>query len=156
KRECGFPRSVNVQDGKNIEEWVYRVRTALIAGGIDSPVVLALQSIHPPTLQAIKRANIKTQPYRAQLERYSREGIATTTDVILGLPEETYESFSDGLSTIIEWGQHNRCLMPNLTMVPDAEVSHRDQRTTHAMETVWTRLVGPHGRQVEEEFPEMQ
>jgi radical SAM superfamily enzyme YgiQ (UPF0313 family) len=156
KRERGFPRSVNVQDGKNIEEWVLRVRKELFAGGIDSPVVLALQSLHPPTLQAIKRSNIKTEPYRKQLQVYSREGIPTTTDIILGLPEETYESFTEGISTIIEWGQHNRSLLLNVSMVPDAEMSHPDQRKDHGIETVWTRLVSPHGRLDVEEFPEMQ
>ncbi len=156
KRERGYPRSVNVQDGKNIEQWVVRVRKELISGGIESPVVLALQSLHPPTLTAIKRSNIKTEPYRNQLGLFAQAGIPTTTDIILGLPEETYESFTDGVSTVIEWGQHNRSLLLNVSMVPDAEMSHPDHRKQYQIDTIWTPLINPHGRMEQEEFPEMQ
>ena len=156
KKERGYPRSVNLQDGKNIEQWVIKVRQELISGGIESPVVLALQSLHTPTLKAIKRLNIKTDPYRTQLETFARAGIPTTTDIILGLPEETYESFTSGVSTVIEWGQHNRSLLLNVSMVPDAEMSHPDQRTQYEIETVSTPLINPHGRMTQEEFPETQ
>jgi radical SAM superfamily enzyme YgiQ (UPF0313 family) len=156
KRERGYPRSVNVQDGKNIEQWVVKVRQELIAGGIESPVVLALQSLHTPTLKAIKRSNIKTEPYRNQLETFAQAGIPTTTDIILGLPEETYESFTEGVSTVIEWGQHNRSLLLNVSMVPDAEMSHPDQRKQYEIDTVVTPLINPHGRMAQEEFPETQ
>jgi tRNA A37 methylthiotransferase MiaB len=156
KKERGYPRSVNVQDGKNIEQWVVKVRHELIAGGIESPVVLALQSLHTPTLKAIKRNNIKTEPYRNQLETFAKAGIPTTTDIILGLPEESYESFTSGVSTVIEWGQHNRSLLLNVSMVPDAEMSHPDQRRQYEIETVSTPLINPHGRMTQEEFPETQ
>jgi hypothetical protein len=84
------------------------------------------------------------------------KGFRPRPDIILGLPEETYESFTDGLSTVLEWGQHNRSLLLNVSMVPDAEMSHRDQRVEYGLETVRTRLVNPHGRMEEEECPETQ
>ena len=155
KRERGYPRSVNVQDGKNIEQWVVRVRKELISGGIESPVVLALQSLHPPTLTAIKRSNIKTRAVPRSARTVSPQAsIEPTTDIILGLPEETYDSFTDGVSTVIEWGQHNRSLLLNVSMVPDAEMSHPDQRKRYEIDTIWTPLINPHGRmRGREEFP---
>lgn len=156
KRERGLPRAVNVQDGKNVEQWVYRVRKALIAGGIDTPTIIALQSIHPPTLKAIKRKNIKTESYRLNQQRFAEEGILTMTDLILGLPEETRESFEFGVGEVISWGQHNRIHFNNLSVTPDAEMSHRDQRVQHGLETVWIRMVNMHGAIVEDEVQEYQ
>lgn len=156
KLATGFPRSVNVQDGKNIEEWVYRVRTELMTAGIDTPVVLALQSLHPPVLEAIQRSNIHVESYRKQLIRYAREGVPTATDILLGLPEESYESFREGVSTLLDWGQHNRSLFLNVSMVPDAAMSHPDQRRLYQIETVRTPLISPHGQLEQEEFPETQ
>lgn len=156
KRERGLPRAVNVQDGKNIEEWVYRVRKALIAGGIDTPTIIALQSVHPPTLKAIKRQNIKTASYRANQQRFAEEGILTMTDLILGLPEETRESFEYGVGEVISWGQHNRIHFNNLSVTPDAEMSHRDQRARHGLETVWIKMVNMHGAIAEDEVSESQ
>ena len=57
---------------------------------------------------------------------------------------------------MIEWGQHNRSLLLNVSMVPDAEMSHPDQRTQYQIETVSTPLINPHGRMTQEEFPETQ
>lgn len=156
KRERGFPWSVNVQDGKNIEEWVWRVRQELIAGGIESPAAIALQSLHPPTLRAIKRQNIKLGSYHANQQRYAAASIPTVTDLILGLPEETYESFTKGVAEVIRRGQHNRIVFNNCAMVPDAEMSHQDYRKEYGLKTVWMRVVNIHGFMESEEVPEMQ
>ncbi len=157
KRERGLPRAVNVQDGKNIADWVYHVRKALISGGIDTPAIIALQSIHPPTLKAIKRINIKTEHYQRNQQRFAAEGILTMTDLILGLPEETRESFEHGVGEVINWGQHNRIHFNILSMTPDAEMTHRDQRSQHGIETVWIRMVNMHGViPAEDEVPEYQ
>ncbi|MDO8516215.1 MAG: hypothetical protein Q7S28_03125, partial [bacterium] len=145
KREHGLPRSANVQDGKNVEEWVYKIRKTLITGGIDSPAIIALQSIHPPTLKAIKRTNIKTESYKVNQARFASENIPTMTDLILALPEETLESFKFGVGEIMSWGQHDRIHFNNLSMTPDAEVTHRDQRRDHGIETVWINVENMHG-----------
>lgn len=157
KKEHGLPNNVNVQDGKNIEEWVYRIRKTMFAGGIDSPAIIALQSIHPPTLKAIKRHNIKTKSYRINQHRFAAENIPTMTDLILALPEETLESFKFGVGEIISWGQHDRFHFNNLSMTPDAEVTHRDQRKQHGIETVWIKMENMHGViEPEDEAPEYE
>lgn len=157
KRKHGLPNNVNVQDGKNVEEWVYKIRKALVAGGFDSPAIIALQSIHPPTLKAIKRWNIKTDSYRINQSRFASENILTMTDLILSLPEETLESFKFGVGEVISWGQHDRFHFNNLSMTPDAEVTHRDQRNQHGIETVWIKMENMHGIiEEEEEVPEYE
>ena len=40
--------------------------------------------------------------------RFTRDRIETYSDVILGLPGETYASFAEGVSAVIENGQHHR------------------------------------------------
>jgi hypothetical protein len=43
--------------------------------------------------------------------------------MIIGLPNETYESFGDGASLVIESGQHNRIQFINLTILENTEMA---------------------------------
>ncbi|MFH1162121.1 MAG: hypothetical protein V1696_02505 [Candidatus Jorgensenbacteria bacterium] len=156
KKRTGYPRAVSVQDGKNVEARVHQIRKRLIAGGIDTPAVISIQSLYPPTLEAIKRKNISTDSYMNLQRSFTEDGIKTMSDLIVPLPKETYISFADGISTLIGLGQHNRIQINNLSVVPDAELSHKDYRARYELETIWTRTVNIHGQIENEEVPEMQ
>lgn len=156
KRQTGFPKAVSVQDGKNVEARVHEVRMRLIEGGIDTPVVMALQSVHAPTLQAIKRKNISTESYLRNQQRFAAKGLKTMTDLILALPEETYDSWAQGVAEVVSRGQHNRIQFNNLAIVPDAGMSHRDSIQQFGIETVRTKIMNMHGRIEHEEIAEYQ
>jgi len=75
----------------------------------------------------------------------------TLTDLILGLPGETYESFADGVSRIIENGQHNRIQFNNLSVLPNAEMGDPEYQKKYGMQTVVTNVVNIHGSLDDEE-----
>ena len=54
-------------------------------------VTLSLQSVNAMTLASINRANISSETYRELQRRFASDGVYTYTDLILGLPGETYE-----------------------------------------------------------------
>ena len=49
--------------------------------------------------------------------KFMADGIKTFSDMILGLPEETYESFTSGVAKLIGMGQHNRIQFNNLSIL---------------------------------------
>jgi tRNA A37 methylthiotransferase MiaB len=155
KRDYGYPHRLSVQDTKNVKQRALAVRRIFQASELNTGVVISLQSLDPVTLKAIRRDNIKLGDFRMIQAEFAAEGIETMTDLILGLAGETYESFVNGISNVIAGGQHHRVQYNNCVMVPDAEMSHRDYRARHGIETVWTEMVNIHGVIESEDVKEM-
>lgn len=145
KRRFGYPHALSVQNTKNATERAYQVQKALADGGLNKGVTLAFQSLDPTTLQNIKRGNISLESFRELQRRFTVDGIETYSDMILGLPGETYDSFADGVSAVIENGQHNRIQFGNLSILPNAEMSAPTYRERHGMITAESKAVIYHG-----------
>ena len=156
KLETGYPHALSVQNTKNATEKAYQTQKILSDAGLNKGVDLALQSTDHDTLVAVKRANISQETYRELARRFTRDGVETFTDIILGLPGETYDSFADGISGIISQGQHNRIQFNNLTILPNAEMGSPAYQKLHAIETVEQQTINIHGSLVEEEIVEYQ
>lgn len=155
KSETGFPRLLNVQDTKNVKRRALEVRT-ILRDAFRFPIVISLQSVDPVVLKNIRRDNISLDDFFAIQRACTERGDKTMTDLILALPGETYESWANGISRVIEHGQHNRIQFNNLSIVPDAALSHRDEIAQFGLKTVWTQVTNVHGKVEIEEVPEMQ
>ena len=158
KQRVGYPKALSVQNTKNSTERAYKVQKLLSDAGLNKGVALSLQSVDPGTLTAVKRQNISTEFFRELQRRFTRDRIETYSDLILGLPEETYESFVDGVSAVIESGQHNRIQFNNLSILPNAEMGDVEYQKKFGMEVVETKIINVHGSLAEskEEVSEVQ
>ncbi|MBI2870511.1 MAG: radical SAM protein [Candidatus Omnitrophica bacterium] len=145
KEREGYPHALSVQNTKNATERAYQVQKILSDAGLNKGVDIALQSVDPKTLESIKRGNISTETYQELQRRFTRDGIETYTDVILGLPGESYGSFVEGVSRIIENGQHNRIQFNNLSILPNAEMGDPEYQKKYGLVTVETQVVNIHG-----------
>jgi radical SAM superfamily enzyme YgiQ (UPF0313 family) len=151
KKRCGYPQALSVQATKNATERAYKTQKILADAGLNKGVDIALQSMDPNTLKSIKRGNISTETYQELQRRFTRDNVETYTDLILGLPGETYESFANAVSTIIENGQHNRIQFNNLSILPNAEMGDPEYQKKYGMQTVVTKVVNIHGSLDDEE-----
>lgn len=158
KKQHGCPEAFSVQNTKNSTDASYAIQKVLTQNGLSKGVLLAFQSLHEPSLKAVKRGNIKLQTFRDLQQRFTREGVKTFSDIILGLPEETYETFTDGVSTLIEMGQHNRIQFNNLSILPNAEMGNLEYQEQYGFEIVETKQVNIHGslNEWEEDVYEIQ
>ncbi len=145
KKLHGYPQALSVQNTKNSTEASYNIQKLINQAGLGKGVLLAFQSLHPPTLKAVKRDNIKLETYYDLQRRFTDEGVETFSDMILGLPEETYDSFVDGVSTIIEMGQHNRIQFSNLSILPNAEMGDMEYQKKYGLELVESEMINTHG-----------
>lgn len=64
----------------------------------------AVQSLNPATLSFIKRKNISLDKYARNLERANENNVISVADLILPLPEETKETFLNGLENVMNSG----------------------------------------------------
>ncbi|MGV3523539.1 MAG: B12-binding domain-containing radical SAM protein [Candidatus Sericytochromatia bacterium] len=149
KQATGYPQALSVQNTKNATERAYEVQSILAESGLNKGVTLSLQSVSPTTLKSIKRANISSASYQELQRRFTRDRIETYTDVILGLPGETYDSFIEGVGQIIEDGQHNRIQFNNLAILPNAEMGNPAYQAEYGMVSVETKIINLHGELLE-------
>ena len=145
KRTTGYPVALSVQNTKNATERAYLTQKILSDAGLNKGVALSMQSVDGHTLESIKRQNISLETYLELQRRFTRDGVETYSDLILGLPGETYESFVAGVDTLISTGQHNRIQFNNLSILPNAEMANPDYMKKFGLKIVRSEIVNFHG-----------
>jgi radical SAM superfamily enzyme YgiQ (UPF0313 family) len=158
RSRTGYPHGFSVQNTKNATERAYQTQKILSDSGLNKGVALSMQSLDPTTLKNIKRANISLDTYFELARRFTADDVETYSDLILGLPGETYESFRNGVDKLIRLGQHNRIQFNNLTILPNAEMGNPEYLATFKMETVPSEIINIHGTRedLEDDVPEIQ
>jgi radical SAM superfamily enzyme YgiQ (UPF0313 family) len=158
KKETGYPHALSVQNTKNATERAYLTQKILSDAGLNKGVALSMQSVDMGTLQAIKRQNISLDTYMELQRRFTRDKVETYSDLILGLPDETYETFVEGVNLLIETGQHNRIQFNNLSILPNAEMGSAEYRKQYGIVTVPSEIINIHGERIvlEDDVPEIQ
>ncbi|PIQ23895.1 hypothetical protein COW36_11490 [bacterium (Candidatus Blackallbacteria) CG17_big_fil_post_rev_8_21_14_2_50_48_46] len=136
----GYPHTFHQQTAKNAPERTWELHQIFAKAGIYTEVTLSLQSMDAHTLKQIKRDNISLQTFLELQKRFQAMGVPTYTDMILGLPGETYASFTRGVEAVIASGQHSRMQFYNALVLPNAEMGQASYRAHHGIETAMITL----------------
>lgn len=104
--ENGFPEKFQATYSKNNSETVFRINKRLNDAGMCKGATLSFQSLHQHVLDNIYRKNMPLESFHELMSLYNKNGIGAYSEIILGLPGETYESFRDGIEQLLEGGQH--------------------------------------------------
>ena len=91
-----FPSVVYCSTGKAQAERIMAHSKILKPGSI--MIRAAMQSMNPETLKTVARKNLAKQVF----EDFSKDGVETYSDIMLGLPMETYKSYVDGVLQLID------------------------------------------------------
>lgn len=128
------PETVDATWYKNLNEDVLNIVKAFIEGGFNRGFSLSLQSLNAETLVAIERSNMKLNKFNELLNICNAEQIPSYTELILGLPYETSETWKQGLCDLIDAGQHNSIESWLTQMLENSELNN--QRKEHGIQTV--------------------
>lgn len=145
KRKYGYPKALSVQNTKNSTERSYEIQKVLSDAGLNKGVTLSLQSMNIETLKSVNRQNISVEVFQELQYKFTADNVETYTDIILALPEETYETFKDGVSFVIENGQHNRIQFNNLSLLPNAEMGSPEYQRKYNFIIRETKIINVHG-----------
>jgi radical SAM superfamily enzyme YgiQ (UPF0313 family) len=96
----GFPERIRPAWAKFSSEKIIPIAKELQSANLLRAVTLAVQSLDETTLEIIKRQNIKFDKFSELTETFRNEGIPTYTEIIMGMPGETLESFKNGLEIL--------------------------------------------------------
>jgi radical SAM superfamily enzyme YgiQ (UPF0313 family) len=96
-----WPRSIFASTGKNKKE---RIAKALRKLNGSMSMWMSVQSMDPVVLREIQRENISTSQMLALAGVYQEFGLPTLSELILGLPGDSYERHVKSLADVVEAG----------------------------------------------------
>ena len=140
KKKYGYPRRIRIQFAKKSNDTVFEISKLLHNNEMLWGTTLSMQSLDMNVLRAVDRQYIGINNYKELKERYTEEGIPTYTELILGLPKETRESFINGICTLLDSGMHDDIRFYELVLLPNAPISQRLVREKYGIKTKFKPL----------------
>lgn len=135
KKKYGYPERFRVCYGKNKPERIFEVSKILSKANMTKGVTLSRQSNNLETLKNVRRQNISLDAYDNLQKRYAQADISTYTEMILGLPGETYGSFLDGLEEILEGSRVGQLYVYHCQVLPNTQLVEPDYQHKHGIVT---------------------
>lgn len=106
KNTYGFPKAIQINWYKNSNKVILSLVEELAKNNLNRGLTLSVQSMNPDTLKAIKRDNMKVNDLSELFLECNKRNIGFYTELILGLPLETLETWKSGHFKLLEMGQH--------------------------------------------------
>ena len=119
KKTTGYPTTFRNDWAKDKGEQCIPIAKVLSEGDMNKGLTMALQSLNPKTLEAVKRKNIVSKDIEGFLQKCKDVNLAVYAEIIIGLPEETLDSLKDGIIKLIEFGAHNYVGLYPLSILPN-------------------------------------
>lgn len=126
RKTTGYPQKFQASYAKNNSERIFRIGKKLNDNKMNKGVTLAFQTLSPLAAQNVRRTNISMDHYSSLLLMYNEAKIPTYTELILGLPGETFESFAQGLNQLIKAGQHHSIYVHNCELLPGSVMGSKE------------------------------
>lgn len=144
KKKYGYPDIYKPCYAKESDDTVFKAGYILNKNHVDKGVTLAYQSLDPVTLENIGRKNLTLEHFADLNAKYIEAGIPTYTELILGLPGETYESFCKGMCRLLDSGQNNSMLVYECQVYPNAPMGNKEYQKKFGIKTSKIPLFGIH------------
>ncbi|HVU02803.1 MAG TPA: radical SAM protein [Polyangiaceae bacterium] len=120
----GYPRDVGYTNAKSAKSQLLDIVKELRNAGLTRAAQISMQTTDETVLRNVERSNIKTSEYRKMIAFFHREGISPVSDMMLGLPGQTFQTcqrdlqfFFDNKVTAVLFATS---VMPNAPMADPA------------------------------------
>lgn len=144
KRKHGFPEKFRVCYAKNAEDTVFEIGKLLHKHNMEKSITMARQTNYPEAASNVGRKNIKMALFNKLQKKYNDENIPVYTELILGLPGETYESFLAGIEEILQSGIKNQAFVYFCQVYPNTELADERYRQKFNISTIRIPLSETH------------
>ena len=137
KNATGYPEKMRMSYSKSNIDTVFEIAAKLKEYDFDrNGVTLSFQSFSPTVLENIGRKNMSQKFFHEVLAKYNKENIRTYSELILGLPGETPQSFKAGVGNLLELGQHFLFEIYACVLLPNAALCQNDYRERFGIRSV--------------------
>ncbi len=128
----GYPRSLSNCFAKNTTKYTSQICSLLWNAGVSFQPVIALQSMDEQVLGAIARSNIKTEAYDALADHLRDLGATVFTELMMGLPGSSLETFSADLQGCID--REIYATVYDTFVLPNSPMNAPEYREEHQLE----------------------
>lgn len=129
KKKYGYPEKFRTCYGKNTDEKIYEVARIMFENGLEKGITLSRQTNSDEVLVNVKRDNIKMSTYVSLQKRFSEASIPVYSELILGLPGETYQTWKEGIEAALQSsGLKSQLFMYFCQVFPNTELADKEYR----------------------------
>ena len=136
REKYGYPYKFSVSFSKQSNERVLEISRILNACNVLAGVTISFQSLNPKTLELIGRRNLPAEHFKKLIAQYNKENIPTYSELILGLPGESYDSFTAGISELIADGQYRYINVYDFALLVNSEIGTVPVTSMYRIKTV--------------------
>lgn len=140
----GLSQKFQVSYIKDDSDRMFSIAKKLHESGMSKGVTVSYQTVSDIAAANVGRKNLELNAYKKLLQRYNNLGIPTYTELILGLPGETYESFVKGIDSLLKAGQHFSLYVHNCEWLPCSAMGDKAYMEKHGIELSVIPLNQPH------------
>jgi len=152
KIKTGYPDKFRTCWGKNISEQIFKIANMLHNHGLEKGITLARQTNSLDALKNVKRDNIKLEAYSELERKFNNLKIPVYAEMITGLPGETYESWTNGLGSLVDSNINNQIFVYQAEVYPNTELNEEAYRKKHKIKTKKIELLETHCSPKEQEW----
>lgn len=99
-KRTGMPTAISTNYGKNNAETIFEISKMLLDAGIQTGAAVSFQTTTPEVLTNIKRDNMKINRVSEVAEKARSYNMPVLTELIMGLPGETFDSWVNCLDEV--------------------------------------------------------
>lgn len=129
RNETGYPRHSIATFTKNTNRHVREIVEIWTSAGIWAEGVLSMQTTDPETLSTIRRQNIRTERFEELSAEFEALGLPVASDLIVGLPGSTVDSFRRDLQYFFDRHVMVRVFEP--VLLPNSPMNEPAYRAEH-------------------------
>lgn len=131
KKQYGYPKLLITNYAKNTKAHLIEIIEMLVDNGLVGTGIVSLQTRDQATLDAVRRHNIKTQEYDRLRETFEKRKLPMSTQLMIGLPGSTPESFKADLRFF--FNQNIDVQIFRTVVLPNSPMAHPDYLATHQL-----------------------
>ena len=152
----GYPKKFRMCTAKNSNDRIFAIAKILNDVGMNKGATLSFQSMDENALTIVKRSNIKLKAFSTLIRQYREADIPTYTELIIGLPGETYASTKSGVDALINAQDNVNIYAYVCSMLPNSEMSNTGYISQHKIRSVRMPILLAHSTPEPESLCEYQ
>ena len=145
KERYGYPERFRVNWGKNTDDRIFSLAKLLHDHELEKAITISFQTFNETALANVNRKNIKLSTFENLQSKYAEHNVPTYSEMILGLPGETYDSWIDGLEKCLTAGIKNNVFIYLCQVLPNTFMARAEYLKKYGIQTVRAPLNEGHG-----------
>ena len=156
KENTGYPETVNLTWVKTSSEKIMPIAKVLAESKQLRAVSLSVQSLDKTVLQAVKRRNIKFDKFENLVKIFTDAGVQSYTEIIMGLPEETVESFKNNWEILASIHPQPTIMAWNCSVFVNAPMNNPSYKEKYGIEVFDSPMFMQHSSKTKREIKEFE